>query len=269
MRLWSSKRGNLLKNSRARDAFGERLSIIPAQKEAAPQTGPKHERSAGAPTPLIRGAKSWKRITILSCFGVAGFGFAVALMAGGVYWYSRTPKTPQPWNGKAIQAIYVGTNFVEEGKENTLRAKLVFDLWNTTGYDYTLEAKPSAATIVMQKVKAEPSLVDGMGLTWTVEHGSGTGQLHADGIPGMSREAFLVGPVFIPAGEAVRVDFWSEYDIFDIVAALGKDEKIELSDPRQQKKILKHALEDTDSFVILDKTNHYRIELPLQEAVKN
>jgi hypothetical protein len=185
----------------------------------------------------------------------------------GVYWYSRQPKTPKGWNEKAIQAIYVGTKFEEEGKENTLRVKLMFDLFNTTRYDYTLEAKPSATMMVMQKVKSEPSLVDGIGLTWTVEHGSGTGQLHADGIPGFSREAYLVGPIFIPAGEAVRVDFWSEYDLFDIVAALGKDERIALSDPVQQRKILKHAMADTDSFVLLDKANHYRIELPLRDAV--
>jgi hypothetical protein len=267
MGLWSNKRVSLLPK-RTLGVSGERLSLLPVQKEGAPQTGPKPEREIAAPKPRIRAARSWKRITILSCFGVAGFGFAVALMAGGVYWYSRSPKTPKAWNEKAIQALYVGTKFVEEGKENTLRAELVFDLWNTTGYDFTLEAKPSETMIVMQKVRSEPSLVDGLGLTWTVEHGSGTGQLHADGIPGFSREAFLVGPVFIPAGEAVRVDFWSEYDIFDIVAAIGNDEKIRLSDPAQQRKILKHALADTDSFVLLDKKNHYRIELPLQDAVK-
>ena len=189
-------------------------------------------------------------------------------MAVGIYWYSHMPKAPKPWNGKAIQASYVSTAFVEETTVGALQAKLVFDLRNTTGYDYTLQAKPSDTMIVMQKVRSEPTLVDGIGLTWTVEHGSGTGQLHASGIPGLAREVFLEGPIFIPAGEVVRVDFWSEYDSFDIVAAIGKGEEIQLSNPAQQRKILKHALESTDSFVLLDKTNHYRIELPARDIVK-
>ena len=265
MGLWSNKQRSLMPR-RARNVSGERLSIIPSHKEPAPQTEVKPAEVVTRRPARPRG-RSWKRLTILGCFAAAGFGFAVALICVGVYWYSRVPKTPKGWNEKAIQAIYVGTKFEEEGKENTLRVKLMFDLFNTTGYDYTLEAKPSATMMVMQKVKSEPSLVDGIGLTWTVEHGSGTGQLHADGIPGFSREAYLVGPIFIPAGEAVRVDFWSEYDLFDIVAALGKDERIALSDPVQQRKILQHAMADTDSFVLLDKANHYRIELPLRDAV--
>jgi len=266
MGLWSNKQRSLMPR-RARRVSSEPLSILPARKKARPQTEVKPAEIVGPPRPPMRRGRSWKRLTILGCFAAAGFGFAVALTCAGVYWYSRLPKAPKGWNEKAIQAIYVGTKFQEEGKENTLRARLTFDLWNSTGYDYTLEAKPSGTMMVIQKIKSEPSLVDGIGLTWTVEHGSGTGQLHADGIPGFSREAYLAGPIFIPAGEAVRVDFWSEYDLFDIVAALGKDERIVLSDPVQQRKILKHALADTDSFVLLDKANHYRIELPLRDAV--
>ena len=267
MGLWPNKRANPAPK-RARQDAGERLSLLPVHKPSAPQPELAPEREAAPQRRPKPAGWRWKKWTVLACFAVAGIAFAVALLAGGIYWYSQAPKGPGAWNDKAIQALYVGTKFVEEGKENTLRAELVFDLWNSTRYDYTLEAKPSETMIVMQKVRAEPSLVDGLGLTWTVEHGPGTGQLHAEGIPGVSREAYLVGPVFIPAGEAVRVDFWSEYDIFDITAALARDEKIQLSDPVQQKKILRHALADTDSFVLLDKKNHYRIELPLQDAVK-
>lgn len=266
MGLWSNKPANPAPK-REGQSSAERLSLLPAQRPGAPQPELTPEREVAPPRRPKPVGWRWKKLTVVACLAVAGIAFAVALLAG-VYWYSQTPKGPGAWNDKAIQALYVGTKFLEEGKENTLRAELIFDLWNTTRYDYTLEAKPSETMIVMQKVRAEPSLVDGLGLTWTVEHGPGTGQLHADGIPGLSREAYLVGPVFIPAGEAVRVDFWSEYDIFDITAALGRDEKIQLSDPVQQKKILGHALADTDSFVLLDKKNHYRIELPLQDAVK-
>ena len=102
-----------------------------------------------------------------------------------------------------------------------------------------------------------------------MDHGSGIGQFHASGIPGLPRQLFLAGPIFIPAGATVRVDFWLEYDTYDIAAVIGKDEQIQLSNPTQQRKILSHALEGTDSFVLLDKTNHYRIELPLPEAVKH
>jgi len=266
MGLWTNKQKRLAPR-RTRAVFGERLSIIPTRKQTPPPTEVKPAQIVTPPRRPMRRGRSWKRLTILACLGAAGFGFAVALLCAGVYWYSRLPKAPKGWNEKAVQAIYVGTKFQEEAKENTLRVRLMFDLWNSTRYDYTLEGKPSATMVVMQKIKSEPSLVDGIGLTWTVEHGSGTGQLHADGIPGFSREAFLAGPIFIPAGEAVRADFWLEYDLFDIVAALGKDERIVLSDPVQQRRILKHALADTDSLVLLDKVNHYRIELPLRDAV--
>ena len=172
MGLWSNK---ILMPRRARNVSRERLSIIPAHKDPSPQTEVKPAEIVTSRLPMRRG-RSWKRLTILACFAAAGFGFAVALICAGVYWYSRLSRAPKGWNEKAIQAIYVGTKFQEEGKENTLRVKLMFDLWNTTGYDYTLEARPSATMMVMQKVKSEPSLVDGIGLTWTVEHGSGSGQ---------------------------------------------------------------------------------------------
>ena len=187
MGLSSIKRGELSR-SRTQDPFAEHLSVIPAQKKTAPQPGVRYGRPAAEPRPTVRVVRSWKRVTMFSCFAAAGFGFAVARMAGAAYWYRFTPTAaPKPWNTKAIQASYVGTTMTEQTKGSRLQAKFVFDVCNTTQSDYTLQAESSDALVVMQKVRSEATLVDGIGLTWTVDHGSGIGQYHAAGIPGLPR----------------------------------------------------------------------------------
>ncbi len=179
---------------------------------------------------------TWIRIVLRSAGFGAGFSLMLAIVAGGWSWYSSRPKPPRSWDTKAIEAHYVTTHFFEDEKENKLRAGMVFDLRNSTGADYTLEANPSENTFVMQRVKSNDALVNGMGLTWSSEHGSGTKQLDAPGLP---KGAFIDAPILIPVGQTVRMDFWSEYDIFDVVAALGKGEKLLLSDKTQQREILR------------------------------
>jgi hypothetical protein len=48
----------------------------------------------------------------------------------------------------------------------------------------------------------------------------------------------------------------------DIVAALPKEAEIHPTT------VVQHALKDIDSFVLLDKVNRYRIELPLKDALR-
>jgi hypothetical protein len=186
------------------------------------------------------------------------------LFVGGFLWYQSRPKPPKPWNARAIEAHFSNTQFFEGEKgRTTLRAGFVFDLRNNTGADYTLEAHPSDTIVVMQKMKSGDTLVSGMGLTWSPEHGPGTQQLDERGIPSkIPKGAFIDSPIFIPSGQAVRIDFWSAYDVPDIVAALPKNETI------HPKTVLQSALKDTESFVLLDTVNRYRIELPLQDVAK-
>ena len=91
MGLWSNKQRSLI-SRRVRNLSIERLSIIPAHKEPAhPEMKPAE---IVTPRPPMRRGRSWKRLTILGCFAAAGFGFAVALISAGAYWFSRQPKAP-------------------------------------------------------------------------------------------------------------------------------------------------------------------------------
>jgi hypothetical protein len=212
---------------------------------------------------------SWRRVALVSFFGGLGLAVGIAMLGGVIYWYVDRPKPPQPWNTAAINASYVGARLFNDEKDQTLRAKLIFDLRNNTSTDYTLEEKPSDTTFVMQKIRGKDALVDGMGLTWSVEHGPGSRQLDSNGIPSnFPRDAFIDAPILLPAGQAVRVDFWSEYDLIDLRAASDGD-KTPLTDRNEQTKVLKYLLRDTESFVLLDKTDRYRIDLPLGEMAKN
>jgi hypothetical protein len=144
-----------------------------------------------------------------------------------------------------------------------LRAGFGFDLRNNTAADYTLEAHPSETTVVMQRMQSSGTLVSGMGLTWSPEHGPGTQQLDEQGIPSKVPKGFFAdAPISIPSGQAVRIYFWAEYDMDDIVAALPKGTEIHPAT------VVQRALKDTESFVLLDTVNRYRIELPLQDAVR-
>jgi hypothetical protein len=102
-----------------------------------------------------------------------------------------------------------------------------------------------------------------MGLKWTPDHGPGTQQLDDRGIPSnVPKGAFIDAPISLPSGQAVRVYFWSQYDVSDTVAALPKDATI------HPNTVLQRTLKNADSFVLLDKLNRYQIELPLQDALR-
>jgi hypothetical protein len=205
---------------------------------------------------------NWKRSLLIGIGWGLGTALGVVLLVGGFLWYQSRPKPPKPWNTKAIEAHYANTQFFEGTEKTTLRTALVFDLRNNTATDYTLEEHPSDTVVVMQRMKSSDTLVSGMGLTWTPEHGPGTQQLDDRGNPTIPKGFFADAPIFIPSGQAVRVYFWSEYDIPDIVAALPKGETI------HPNTVLQNALKDTNSFVLLDKLHRYQIELPLQDALK-
>jgi hypothetical protein len=201
----------------------------------------------------------WKRPLLIGVGWGLGTAFGVMLIVGGFLWYQSRPRPPKPWNTKAIEAHYANTQFFEGAKKTTLRTALVFDLRNNTTTDYTLEEHPSDTVVVMQRMKSSDTLVSGMGLTWSLEHGPGTRQLDDPSTP---KGFFVDAPIFIPSGQAVRVYFWSEYDIPETVAALPKGETIHPTT------VLQNALKDTNSFVLLDKLNRYQIELPLQDALR-
>jgi hypothetical protein len=205
----------------------------------------------------------WKRPLFIGIGWGLGTAVGVVFLVGGFLWYQSRPKPTKPWNTKAIEAHYADTQFFEGAKKTTLRAALIFDLRNNTATDYTLEEHPSDTVVVMQRMKSSGTLVSGMGLTWAPEHGPGTQQLDDRGLSTNVPKGFFVdAPIFIPSGQAVRVYFWSEYDVPEVVSILPKGETI------HPNTVLQNALKDTNSFVLLDKLNRYEIELPLQDALR-
>lgn len=82
-----------------------------------------------------KAAKTWKRVTIAGCYGVAGCAFAVALVSGCFLRREPMAKRPEPWNTTAITAKF--DEIDTRGEDN----HLVFEytLENNTDRDYPLE----------------------------------------------------------------------------------------------------------------------------------
>jgi len=158
------------------------------------------------------------------------------------------------WNTTAIRVRYVEGNvyvsdvgtFDTSGGElprltpqgDSLRysTSLVYELTNSTSRDYTLPV-PSDSLPPM-KLQAG-SLVSARELSWYE-------------VP----SATFLGPkpIPIPSHKAVRVAF-----TFEAVYLRG------IVNKRTPHEVVSDGLEDVDSFVVLDRSQHYRIELPLRE----
>jgi len=133
-----------------------------------------------------------------------------------------------------------------------MRVQLVFDLENTTAYDYTLQAPRAYGPIAMERRKSSQSLMRDNLMTWSEEWGGNYGAESAD------------NSILIPARQTVRVRFYNEYMILEDV-----DTQQDWKNSEVQNRYVQEMLKDVESFVILDELSHYRIELPLHDVMKN
>ena len=150
----------------------------------------------------------------------------MALLFGGFIWYSNRPKSPKPWNTKAIVVKGQPGVFYEDDGKNIV---VLFNLTNTTDTDY--EIVSSDALKIMSRF---PDSLSG---------------------PLDQKSTFLQVPVFIPAHQTVSAflnDSWT-----------FPTRKPGESDADYLKR--ENADFDASTiagFVIYDEFNHYEIDLP-------
>jgi hypothetical protein len=182
--------------------------------------------------PAERTAPLWKRLVTISASSGAGFALALALIAGGVSWYSSRP--PKEWNTTALKATF--DRIETQGEKNTISFYYVLE--NETDRDYQVDSNENIVVGVHLLQEKSLSLV------------SDQNTLKVD------------WPLFVPARQRV----W-----FGIHSGLSYDGQAEPSDatPDERKKYRKAVAEfftkqagNVDGFFILDKANRYQINFP-------
>lgn len=220
-------------------------------------------------------------MAIVSFFGGVGIALALCLILGGVYWYNSRPR---PWKTEAIKAHFyrvswhpvfndsyrkaVSNNATGERAEKEsepsppkgsmplagqMNVDLIFDLENDTAYDYTLQAPNSYGLVAMEKVGSKNSLVRVEFLKWSPEYSGVLRPINGD------------NQILIPAHQTVRVRFSNQYFMMDYA---DPKKRQDWENGEVGKQFVRDTLKDSDSFVIFDETSHYRIELPLKDALR-
>jgi hypothetical protein len=230
------------------------------------------------------GLWNWKRLAVACFFAGTGFALVAAAIMGAHAWYKSRPTEPRPWNYQAIKVRFnsrdffpfLGDRYQEELERRKrrpaekvavpeklkgrfavlgkMRVQLYYDLENTTSLDYTLEPPQYSTIVSLQKLKSRGSLVDGKGLAWEIARRPSNLATDTEG-----------KGILIPAQQTVRVLFTINYEIID------DSDLAKISDwgsSNVQKEFVQSMLEDVDSFVLLDESQRYRIELPLEDVTK-
>src|SRR5215510_6062163 len=78
---------------------------------------------------------NWKSPLVISAGLGAGVGLMVALIVGGVIWYTSRPK---PWNATAIRASFSQEAYSVDADSNVIGTYLDYIVNNTTPTDYTI-----------------------------------------------------------------------------------------------------------------------------------
>jgi hypothetical protein len=230
----------------------------------------------------VKPITQWKRLAIISFFGGLGTGLGVALLFASAYWYNARPKQ---WNAQAIRAHHMESDcfplledWFQEYQEKRRRGELLpgelspgvpkptpgfiaivgkmrlrfsYDLENTTSSDYTLKLPQSYGLQVMQRLRSSDTLVNGKGVTWFIAEPLNIAA------PAENKA------ILIPARQSVRVVFSMDYEILDDPGTMS-----DWSNKGVQKDFVRTMLKDADSLVLLDETRRYRIDLPLQDALR-
>jgi len=168
------------------------------------------------------------------CIG-AGFGagavLMVALLLGGITWYSSRPK---PWNKTAIKATYDAVNLEDDDRH----LEFYYVLENATESDYTLQESSTAP--ITGRLKKEKSLTPPMGM-----------------------EIQITYPVFIPAKQRAR--YRISLPSYKYPGGWLKDNPTEEERDGYEKEISAYVgqkLGNLDGFVLFDETNRYEIDFP-------
>jgi hypothetical protein len=177
----------------------------------------------------------WKRLVIISASAGAGFAVLLAVIVGGVIWYSSRP--PKPWNSAAIKATYDSID--TEGDKRTF----VFDytLENETDADYKVNS--DALVTVAGRLQTQKSL---------------------SMLGGHEGVVKIDYPIFVPARQRVR------FAIHLLAYPYKGELKLNSDASREERRNYYKALEgyvrkelaNLDGFVLFDEVNRYQINFP-------
>lgn len=177
----------------------------------------------------------WTRLAIICASGGAGFALALALLVGGVQWYTSRPKPPKPWNPSALKATFDSID--TEGEKNTL--VLHYILENETATDYKIEKSGNVVLAVHLERQNALSVVTDENL------------LRLD------------WPLIVPAQQRIAVS------IHVSAAYPGENQPKADATPdehRDYEKLLSvyfaRQAPNIDDFVLVDEVNRYSIDFP-------
>jgi hypothetical protein len=194
-----------------------------------------HEDASAKPLEALPATEKAKRPFLLIFLKAVGVGVGailmLALIAGGVVWYSSRPKLPKEWNTAAITAEYSYADTYDN--ENHLQ--FCYVLQNNTAYDYNLTS----------------DLVTHRGLKLARENGFSE---FPDAISG-------VYPAFIPAKQRGRFCLHLAYAASVVEPPHPTDDQRKAF-RKEVENYMSSQLTNLDGFELFDTTNRYQILLP-------
>ncbi len=169
----------------------------------------------------------WKKLLLCSAGFGAGLTLALVAALGTWSWYAHRPKPDPSWDASSIKADITGIS-ISTHTADSFVATLQYKLSNTTDKDYSMP--PESARIVMTKLPADNGYSRG--------------------------SAVMDVEVFIPAHNNMNVNVRVSFDYSDLYPATQHNDRDKMI------ALLKMRLKELDGFVIFDRANHYKIELP-------
>jgi hypothetical protein len=178
----------------------------------------------------------WKRLAIVSASAGAGLAVTMALIVGGLLWYSSRPHPPKPWNTSALKATY---DYIDtEGDKRTI--VFYYTLENKTDADYKVESGVNA-TIALHLQRQDSLSVERDESYVKIDY-----------------------PLFVPAKQRSRFAIHLLAYPYQGKEVLKADASLE--ERRSFRKALagyvSKDMGNLDGFVLLDEANRYQINFP-------
>lgn len=187
----------------------------------------------------------WKKIVLWGVSIGAGIAFALALVIGGVIWWSKRPPKPPVWSETAITAK--NTTLTLRNWQNEIHVDFQYALTNHTNNPYSLPPVESGS--LMRRMPEDKSLDKFDNATW---------------------DSSLV----IPPNQTFNVKFAVVYKLSDYDTTSDELEKYGPGEDRSKEvpealaKFMNKRMSEIDGLVFFDYSNHYRIELPRNWELK-
>jgi len=172
---------------------------------------------------------NWKKIVLRTAAFGGGFAVVAAAIFAGFLWWSSRPAKPIAWNTQAVKGTYDGFTVEDDSSYYTFW----YVLQNTSDVDYDVTD----------------------GTLFSVSGRTDEGNLAE--CPDCIE---IKKPFFVPAHDSLRLQVIFKYKYPKSLTAVTDAEKSALHDSERQYLIEEYG--GLNGFSILDRSAHYKIELP-------